>query len=275
MRTDKNDRGFRFALSSLFPSLRGGMSMLAVAMVLGFGGMSAQAAVVLGPDNFDTGANTHFTPNNDGSEWAVDTSTEVANGFYSRANASTAWSDAPSAATFGDVGVEANVRIKSWNASTQNRAFIFARYTGSSPSSATTYQLSIAPDSTITIERRGVNKAITVLATAHARDVVGAAWNQGTWTRVRLEVSGTSSVKLAAYVNGAQIMTATDSSGGVAATGSVGFGSAGASVDVDDVTASDAGSFLAPESGESASLSAPSDRPMYCALSSSTEAKEV
>ncbi len=273
MRTDNKDRGFRFALSSLFPSLRGGMSMLAVAMVLGFGGMKAQAATVMGPDNFETGTNTHYTPNNNGTEWAVNTTSEVANDYYSRAAATTSWSDAPSASTFGDTGVEAMVRITNWNASTQNRAYIFARYTGSTPSSATCYQLSIAPDSTITIERRGVNKAITVLATAHSRDVVGASWNAGSWTNVRLEVSGTGTVKLAAYVNGAQIMTATDSSGGVGATGAVGFGSAGASVDIDDVTTTDAGSFLAPETGESASLSAPADRPMYCALNGSTEAK--
>ena len=111
MRTDKKDRGFRFALSSLFPSLRGGMSMLAVATVLGFGGMTAQAAVVMGPDNFETGTNTHYTPNNNGTEWAVNTTSEVANDFYSRAAATTAWSDAPSSSTFGDVGVEAMVRI--------------------------------------------------------------------------------------------------------------------------------------------------------------------
>ena len=272
MRTDKKDRGFRFALSSLFPSLRGGMSMLAVATVLGFGGMTAQAAVVMGPDNFETGTNTHYTPNNNSSEWTVDTTSEVGNDFYKRTAGSTAWSDAPSASTFGNVGVEAMVRINSWNTSTQNRAFIFARYTGSSPSSATCYQLSIAPDSTITIERRDVNKVITVLATAHSRDVVGSNWNAGSWTNVRLEVSGTGTVKLAAYVNGAQIMTATDVSS-VASTGSIGFGSAGASIDVDDVTTTDSGSFLAPESGESASLSAPADRPMYCALDGSTEAK--
>jgi hypothetical protein len=271
MRTDKKDRGFRFALSSLFPSLRGGMSMLAVATVLGFGGMTAQAAVVMGPDDFEAG-NTHYSPNNNATEWSVDTSSEINNHFYKRIAATTAWADAPSASTFGDVGVEAMVRINNWNASTQNRAYIFARYTGSSPSSATCYQLSIAPDSTITIERRDVNKVITVLATAHSRDVVGAAWNAGSWTNVRLEVSGTGSVKLAAYVNGAQIMTATDTSS-VAATGSIGFGSAGASIDVDDVTTTDTGSFLAPESGESASLSTPADRPMYCALDGSTEAK--
>jgi hypothetical protein len=272
MRTDKKDRGFRFALSSLFPSLRGGMSMLAVATVLGFGGMKAQAATVMGPDNFETGTNTHYVPNNNAAEWTVDTTSEVANDFYKRTAGSTAWSDAPSSSTFGDVGVEAMVRINSWNASTQNRAFIFARYTGSSPSSATCYQLSIAPDSTITLERRDVNKVITVLATAHSRDVVGATWNQGSWTNLRLEVTGSGTVKLAAYVNGAQIMTATDVSS-LSATGSIGFGSAGASVDVDDVITTDAGSFLAPESGESASLSAPADRPMYCALDGSTEAK--
>ena len=271
MRTDKKDHGFRFALSSLFPSLRGGMSMLAVATVLGFGGMTAQAAVVMGPDDFETG-NTHYSPNNNATEWSVDTSSEINNDFYKRTAGSTAWSDAPSTSTFGDVGVEAMVRINNWNASTQNRAYIFARYTGSSPSSATCYQLSIAPDSTITIERRDVNKVITTLATAHSRDVVGAAWNAGSWTNVRLEVSGSGTVKLAAYVNGAQIMTATDTSS-VAATGAIGFGSAGASIDVDDVTTTDAGSFLAPESGESASLSAPADRPMYCALDGSTEAK--
>jgi hypothetical protein len=272
MRTDKKDRGFRFALSSLFPSLRGGMSMLAVAMILGFSGMKAQAATVMGPDDFEAGTNTHYTPNNNGTEWALNTTSEVGNKFYSRAAATTSWSDAPSGSTFGTVGVEANVRITNWNASTQNRAYIFARYTGSTPSSATCYQLSIAPDSTITIERRDVNKVITTLATAHSRDVVGATWNAGSWTNVRLEVSGTSPVMLAAYVNGAQIMTATDTSS-VSATGSVGFGSAGASVDVDDITTTDAGSFLAPESGESASLSAPADQPMYCALDGSTEAK--
>src|SRR5581483_2162141 len=136
MRTDKKDRCFRFALSSLFPSLRGGMSMLAVATVLGLGGMTAQAAVVMGPDNFETGTNTHYTPNNNGSEWTVNTTSEVANDYYSRAAATTAWSDAPSASTFGDVGVEAMVRIGNWNASTQNRAYILARYTGSTPSSA-------------------------------------------------------------------------------------------------------------------------------------------
>jgi len=273
MRTDNNDRGFRFALSSLFPSLRGGMSMLAVAMVLGFGGMKAQAATFMGPDNFETGTNTHYTPNNNASEWSVDTTSEVGNDFYKRAAATTAWADAPSASTFGDVGVEAMMRISSWNASTQNRAYIFARYTGSTPSSATCYQLSIAPDSTITIERRAANKVITVLATGHSRDVVGANWNAGSWTNVRLQVSGTGTVQLAAFVNGVQVMSATDTSGGVAATGAIGFGSAGASIDVDDVITVDAGSFLAPESGESASLSAPADRPMYCALDGSTEAK--
>jgi hypothetical protein len=249
------------------------MSMLAVATVLGFGGMTAQAAVVMGPDNFETGTNTHYTPNNNGTEWALDTTTEVGNKFYSRAAATTAWADAPSASTFGDVGVEAMVRINSWNNSTQNRAFIFARYTGSSPSSATCYQLSIAPDSTITIERRDVNKVITTLATAHARDVVGATWNQGSWTNLRLEVSGSGTVKLAAYVNGAQIMTATDVSS-LSATGSVGFGSAGASIDIDDVTTTNSGSFLAPESGESASLSTPADPTMYCALASASTAAE-
>ncbi len=86
------------------------------------------------------------------------------------------------------------VRIRSWNASTQNRAYLFARYNGSTPSAATTYQLSIAPDSTISIERRGANKVITTLAIAHSRDVVGSNWNEGTWTRVRLQVSGTSPV---------------------------------------------------------------------------------
>ena len=273
MRTDKKDRGFRFALSSLFPSLRGGMSMLAVATVLGFGGMTAQAAVVMGPDNFETGTNTHYTPNNNGSEWTVDKTSEVANDFYKRTAGSTAWSDAPSASTFGDVGVDAMVRINNWNASTQNRAYIFARYTGSTPSSATCYQLSIAPDSTITIERRDVNKVITTLATAHSRDVVGANWNAGSWTNVRLQVSGTGTVKLAAFVNGVQVMSATDNATSVAAAGAIGFGSAGASIDVDDVITTDSASFLAPESGESASLSAPADRPMYCALDGSTEAK--
>ena len=264
MRTDKKDRGFRFARTSLFPSQRGGMSMLAIATILGFGGMKAQAATVMGPDDFEAGTNTHYTPNNNGSEWALNTASEVGNKFYSRAAATTAWSDAPSASTFGDVGVDAMVRINNWNASTQNRAYIFARYTGNTPSAA--------PDSTITIERRDVNKVITTLATAHSRDVVGAAWNAGSWTNVRLEVSGSGTVKLAAYVNGAQIMTATDVSS-LSATGSIGFGSAGASVDIDDVVTTDAGSFLAPESGESASLSAPADRPMYCALDGSTEAK--
>jgi hypothetical protein len=275
MRTDKKDRGFRFALSSLFPSLRGGMSMLAVATVLGFGGMTAQAATVLGPDDFETGVNSHFTPNNNPAEWTVNASSEVGNKFYSRAAGSTAWADAPGSTAYGDVSVEANVRIKSWNASTQNRAYIFARYTGSTPSSATAYQLSIAPDSTISIERRGANKAITTLASAHSRDVVGGNWNEGSWTRVRLQVSGTSPVMLTAFVNGVQVMSVSDSVG-VGSAGAVGVGSAGASIDVDDVTASDAGSFLAPESGESASLSAPSDRPMYCALAPvSTEAQEV
>jgi hypothetical protein len=167
------------------------------------------------------------------------------------------------------------VRIRSWNSSTQNRAYLFARYNGSTPSSATTYQLSIAPDSSISIERRGINKVITKLATAHSRDVVGSSWNEGSWTRVRLQVSGTSPVVLSAFVNDVQVATVTDSVG-VGATGAVGFGSAGASIDVDDVTAGDAASFLAPESGESASLSTPADPTMYCALApASTAAKEV
>jgi hypothetical protein len=274
MRT-KNDRGFRFALSSLFPSLRGGMSMLAMATVLGLGGMNAQAAVVLGPDNFDSGVNSHFTPNNNPGEWSVDTSSEVANGFFTRVAGSTAWSDAPTSTAYGDVSVEAMVRIRSWNASTQNRAYIFARYTGSTPSSATTYQLSIAPDSSISIERRGANKVITTLATAHSRDVVGSNWNEGSWTRVRLQVSGTSPVVLAAFVNDVQVATVTDSVG-VGATGAIGFGSAGASIDVDDVVVGDPASFLAPESGESASLSTPADPTMYCALApASTAAEQV
>jgi hypothetical protein len=245
--------------------------MLAAALFVCLGAATAQGAVLVG-DDFEGGSNSNWTPNNNATEWSVDGSSEAGNKFFKRSASSTSWADAPGAAAYGDVAVEAMVRVRSWNASTQNRAYVFARYTGSTPSAATAYQLSIAPDSTISIERRAANKVITTLATAHSRDVVGGSWNEGSWTNVRLQVSGTSPVVLAAFVNGVQVMSVTDSVG-VAASGAAGFGSAGASIDVDDVVVGDKSSFLAPESGESASLSAPADHPMYCALDGSTEAK--
>lgn len=268
MRAQENGRGFRFSLSSLIPSLRGGMSMLALALTLGMGASQAKAAVLLGPDDFEAGSSANWAPNNDAPAWSVDGSSEVGNKFFRRVASSTSWADAPGASSYGDVSVQAQVRINSWNASTQNRVYIFARYTGSTPSASSAYQVSIAPDSTISIERRGANKVITTLATAHFMDVVGGNWNAGTWNMVRLEVSGQSPVKLAAYVNGVQLMTATDSMG-VTGTGAVGFGSAGASADFDDVTVGDGASFSGPESGELATLSTQADMPMVCALTPS------
>ena len=266
-------RGFRFALTSLFPSGKGTISMLALALAVSLGAAKAQAAVVLGPDDFETGVSSNWAPNNDGPAWSVDRTSELGNKFFTRNTTSTSWADAPGATAFGDVSVQAMVRIRSWNASTQNRVYLFARYSGSTPSAASAYQVSIAPDSTIAIERRNANKVITTLATGHFRDIVGANWNEGSWTRLRLEVSGTSPVKLAAYADGVQIMTATDSIG-VTSTGSVGFGSAGASADFDDVVVGDAATFMGAESGRSASLSSPADRPMVCALvPSATAAK--
>ena len=266
-------RGFRFSLSSLFPSRRGRMSMLGAALLVCLGAATAQAAVVLGPDDFESGANSNWMPNNDGPNWSVNGTSEIGNKFFTRNATSTSWADAPGVSAFGDVSVQAMVRVRGWNASTQNRVYIFARYSGSTPSAASAYQVSIAPDSTIAIERRNANKVITTLATAHFRDIVGGKWNEGSWTRIRLEVSGTSPVKLAAYVDGVQIATATDSIG-VTSTGSVGFGSAGASADFDDVVVGDGASFMGAESGESASLSDPADRPMVCALVPSATAEK-
>jgi len=268
MRAQNNGRGFRFSLSSLIPSLRGGMSMLALALTLGMGVSQAKAAVLLGPDDFEAGSSSNWAPNNDGPAWSVDASSEVGNKFFKRVATSTSWADAPGASSYGDVSVQAQVRINSWNASTQNRAYIFARYSGSTPSAASCYQVSIAPDSTISIERRTANKVITTLATAHSMDVVGQNWNAGTWNMIRLEVSGQSPVKLSAYVNGVLLMTTTDSTG-VTGTGAVGFGSAGASVDVDDITVGDGASFSGAETGVVASLSTSADMPMVCALAPS------
>jgi Domain of Unknown Function (DUF1080) len=265
MTAHDNRRGFRFALSTLLPSLRGGMSMLAVALMLGIGAGKAQAATVIGPDDFEGGSSANWTPNNDTSNWSVDSTTEVGNKFFTRVSSSTSWADAPGAGVYGDVSVEAMVRVHSWNASTQNRVYVFARYSGSTPGAASAYQVSIAPDSTIAIERRDANKVITTLATGHFMDVVGQKWNEGAWNMIRLEVSGTSPVLLSAYVNGVQIATATDSIG-VTGTGAVGFGSAGASADFDDITVGDSASFSGPESGVFASLSDAADRPMVCAL---------
>jgi len=245
------------------------MTALALALAMGIGAAQAQAAVVLGPDDFEAGSSANWTPNNDTSAWSVDGSSEVGNKFFTRNATSTSWADAPGASAYGDVSVQAQVRIRSWNTSTQNRAYIFARYAGASPSAATAYQLSIAPDSTISIERRAANKVITTLATAHSMDTVGAKWNEGVWNMIRLEVKGTSPVQLTAYVNGVQVMTATDTVG-VTSTGSVGFGSAGASADFDDVTVGDGNSFSGAESGVFAGLSTAADMPMVCALVPST-----
>ena len=249
------------------------MSMLAVALLVSLVAAQAQAAVVLGPDDFEAGASSNWSPNNDTSNWSVDGTSEVGNKFFTRKASSTSWADAVGASSYGDVSVQAMVRVRGWNTSTQNRVYLFARYSGSTPSAASAYQVAIAPDSTISIERRNANKVITALATGHFRDVVGGKWNEGSWTRIRLEVSGTSPVKLAAYVNGIQIATATDSIG-VTGSGSVGFGSAGASADFDDVVVGDSATFMGAESGQSASLSDPADRPMVCALVSSASAAQ-
>jgi Domain of Unknown Function (DUF1080) len=257
-----------------FPQKRRRLSTLAVGLFVAFCAFKAQAAV-LSSDDFESGVNSNFTPDNDSSRWSVDATSETGNAFYKRATSSTSWSDAASNNSYGDVAVQANVRIDNWNASTQNRAYLFARFNGSTPDSASAYQASIAPDSTISIERRGANKAITTLATAHSMDIVGGAWNAGTWNLIRLEVSGSSPTKLAMYVNGVQVATATDYTAGYS-SGAVGFGSAGASVAIDDVSILDTAGFSGPESGESAELlSTAADRPMVCALPASASSERT
>jgi hypothetical protein len=239
-------------------------SALAVGLFAAFCARSANATV-LWVNDFEGGQNS-WTPNNNASEWSLDATSEGGNKFFKRLAGGTSWSDAFGISVFGDIALEANIRINSWNSSSQNRVFLIVRANGSTPDSTTAYQVSIAPNGTIALERRGVNKAITTLATAQSMDIVGASWTPGVWNLIRLEVSGTMPAKLSLYVNGVRLATASDSTGGYD-TGHVGFGAAGASADFDDISGGDFAEFSDEESGESAELLSHTSAPtMVCQL---------
>jgi len=212
-------------------------------------------AAVLSTDDFETGTNTNWTANNAGSQWAVDTTSEAGNAFMGRNGASASWSDFYGATSYADSTVEAWIRVNNWNNSTQNRVYLFARANNvSSTDTFQGYQVSIAPDSTITIEKRTTGKTIAVLGTGHGQDELGLNWNIGNWNKIRLEVSGSSTVSLAIYINGVQVATATDSSSPFA-SGPVGFGTSGADADFDDVTIGDGDDMHGLESDQYARLS--------------------
>jgi len=220
---------------------------LAVAMCVSLMAAPAQALVNLTED-FEAGTNSNFTANNGGTQWAIDSTSEITKFLGRDSTGTSSWSDMYGATNYTDVVMEANVRVNNWYTSTQNRVYLMVRASNvSSTDTLTGYMVSIAPDASIVIEQRAANKAVTVLATGYALDNLGAGWNIGAWNRIRIEASGTGTTKLAIFVNGLKVAEAVDTSSPFT-TGRVGFGTAGASADFDDIMVGDADEFRGTES---------------------------
>jgi RHS repeat-associated protein len=175
-------------------------------------------------DNFETGNGSgwnvkqgpvqNFSVVSDGSKVYRQTDASAGVEYVSQAQAGMAWMDST---------VEANLKPVSF----------------SSPSATVTlwgrYDATWNADCGYFVGLRGDGKAVLGKRVAGVETPLGSpvavsgGISTGTWYDVKLDIQGTS---LKAYVNGAQLLTQTDSS---CTSGSVGVGSVGASFEADDV----------------------------------------
>ncbi len=212
----------------------GAAALAAVVVMLGLLVSRADAATLFSDDFNDGNASGWSTS---GGSWSV------ASGIYSQTGTS---ADAKSQAgnlAWTNTSMQARVRVNSFGSNASRAAGITAR----ARSSADSYALALTPSA---VElRRGSN----VLSSAS----FGVA--TGTWYTLRLEVFGST---LRGFVNGTQVVTATDSN---FAAGRIGFIAKYAAASFDDVVVTDTagpGPTSSPTGSASASPStSPSPQP--------------
>jgi pectate lyase len=201
-----------------------------LAVVVGFA--ATASAATLFSDDFNDGNASGWTTS--GGSWSV------ASGAYTQSGTS---ADAKSQAgnlAWTNVTMQARVRVNTFGSNSSRAAGITAR----AQSSANSYALALTP-STVEL-RRGSN----LLASA------AFSVSVGTWYTLRLEAFGSS---LRGFVNGAQLLSISDSN---FATGRVGFIAKYAAASFDDVVVTDtAGPGPTPTATSSSPGPSPSTSP--------------
>ena len=219
------NRAFRPLMTSKALALFFGLS-------LGLVAADARATTVLLQDDFKDGDAAGWTPTN-GAEWSVlSDGTELT---YHRSCSSATWNDSLIGAySWTNTSVEATVRVNSF-VSAGNPAYmaaVYARYSGNSPSTTNGYFVTVRGDGSIGINKR-MNGVNTTLSSFPAAGLI-----TGSYYTIRLEVIGANPVRLNAYLNGVQRITAVDANSWIA-NGQVGFGTFGADASFDNFVVTD------------------------------------
>jgi pectate lyase len=208
------------------------MTSKALALLVGFSiavaGVDARATTTLFADDFSDGNSTGWTPTN-AVEWSV--ANDGVEFTYHRTATTATWNDSLIGQyAWTDTSVEATVKVNRWLVAGDPTylAAVYARYSGNSPSTTNGYFVTVRGDGSIGINKRtnGVN---TTLSSFPAAGMIA-----GSYYRVRLEVIGANPVRLNAYLNGVQRVTAVDANSWIA-NGQVGVGTYGTDASFDDV----------------------------------------
>jgi hypothetical protein len=213
---------------------------LLLGLSLGLVAAKAQAKTTLLSDDFKDGDSVGWTPTN-AAEWSVASDgTELT---YHRAATTSTWNDSLIGQyAWTDTSVEATVRVNKWvtPGDATDMAAVYARYSGNSPSTTNGYFVTVRGDGSIGINKRtnGVNVSLSSFA--------AAGLIAGSYYTVRLEVIGANPVRLNAYLNGVQRVTAVDANSWIA-NGQVGFGTFGADASFDNFVVTD-GDVIGAES---------------------------
>jgi hypothetical protein len=187
-------------------------------------------------------------------EWSADSTSETGNAFYTRADGSGttgAWNNSKNGNSYGDTTISANLRVQAWNGTGSDQATMYTRFNPTSPNGIEWYSVSLTSDGWIHI-RRNFGGTVTNLLDLNNINV-----QPGKWFNLRVEAIGSTGYPLAVALNvyldgafqGAYIDTSVDS----ISSGYIGFGSFGATIDIDDIVVGDAYNTYAPAYNSSGS----------------------
>jgi hypothetical protein len=213
---------------------------LFVGLSIGPAAINARAATTLMSDDFSDGDAAGWTPTA-GAEWSV--ASDGTEFTYHRTASSATWNDSLIGQySWTDTSVEATVKVNHWLSAGDPTylAAVYARYSGNSPSTTNGYFVTVRGDGSIGINKRtnGVNVSLSSFPAAGL--IVGSYYT------IRLEVIGANPVRLNAYLNGVQRVTAVDANSWIA-NGQVGFGTFGADASFDNFVVTD-GDVIGAES---------------------------
>ena len=233
--------------NSISKGLPQGACAIIVGLPLAFCASTAHAAIMC-TDTFEGGGTCGaWAPQGPAptTEWAVDSTSETSNSFYKRADGSGttgAWNNSMNNQSYGDVTIAANLRVQAWNGTGSDQATLYPRFNPSSPLGIEWYSVSLTSDGWIHI-RKNVGGTVTNLL-----DLNNITVQPGKWFNLTIEAIGTVSTQVAlnVYLNGSWQGSYRDSASNAISNGYIGFGSFGATVDVDDVTVGDMYNTFAP-----------------------------